>query len=49
MPDDVIFTQEVSLGVTGKIDKRLLRERWTATNCLSSSDALVSNCPRRTI
>jgi fatty-acyl-CoA synthase len=29
MPDDVIFVDEVPLGVTGKIDKKLIRKRLT--------------------
>jgi fatty-acyl-CoA synthase len=29
MPDDVVFIEEIPLGATGKIDKKLLRERLT--------------------
>jgi fatty-acyl-CoA synthase len=29
MPDDVVFIDEIPLGATGKIDKKLLRERLT--------------------
>src|SRR5207244_13370785 len=27
MPDDVVFVDDIPLGMTGKIDKKLLRER----------------------
>ncbi len=29
MPDDVVFVDEIPLGPTGKIDKKLLRQRLT--------------------
>ena len=27
MPDDVVFVDDIPLGATGKIDKKLIRER----------------------
>ena len=27
MPDDVLFVDEIPLGATGKIDKKLIRQR----------------------
>ena len=29
MPDDVVFVDEIPLGATGKIDKKLIRQRFT--------------------
>ena len=29
MPDDVLFVDEVPLGATGKVDKKLIRQRLT--------------------
>jgi fatty-acyl-CoA synthase len=29
MPDDVLFVEEIPLGATGKIDKKLIRQRMT--------------------
>jgi len=29
MPDDVVFVDEIPLGATGKIDKKLIRQRMT--------------------
>ena len=28
MPDDVVFVDDIPLGATGKIDKKLLRDRF---------------------
>jgi fatty-acyl-CoA synthase len=30
MPDDVLFVDEIPLGATGKIDKKLIRQRLTS-------------------
>ena len=27
MPDDVVFVDDIPLGATGKVDKKLIRER----------------------
>jgi fatty-acyl-CoA synthase len=29
MPDDVVFVDDIPLGATGKIDKKLIRQRFT--------------------
>jgi fatty-acyl-CoA synthase len=28
MPDDVVFVDDIPLGATGKIDKKLIRQRF---------------------
>ena len=41
MPDDVVFVDDIPLGATGKIDKKLIRQRF-ADYTLPTAAAVVA-------
>ena len=42
MPDDVVFVDDIPLGATGKIDKKLIRERFAGLRAADRQGGGVS-------